>query len=171
MSSLNTQERIELKNLISKMDSDDNTENIKKLKHSPLIEKDVSTLEKLKKDEKVLRQEDNEKFIELCRVKCTFLFNSYTDIFNKIVKDEIDIQILIKFLKVLKMIEDNKVDQHEGSAIIGKLLKELYIDSAIRTGEHLDAKYASDKVGPNEGKTISWKEYKKGGPRSPLTPS
>ena len=40
------------------------------------------------------------------------------------------LSILTKFLDVLKLIEDKKIDQHEGSFKIGKYLKEMYIDSA-----------------------------------------
>ena len=59
------------------------------------------------------------------------------DIYNKIRKDEIDMTILLKFLDVLKKIEDNELDQHEGSFEVGKLLKELYVDSALRKAEKL----------------------------------
>ena len=36
-----------------------------------------------------------------------------------------------------------KVDQHEGSVLVGKLLKELYVDSALRRSENLDKEYGS----------------------------
>ena len=50
------------------------------------------------------------------------------DIFNKIVNDEIDLEIMYKFLWVLKLVEDGKASQEVGSAAIGKLLKELYVE-------------------------------------------
>ena len=56
-----------------------------------------------------------------------FLFNKYTDIFNKIKKDEIDLNILFQLLHILKLIEDSKLDQHTGSFEVGKLLKSIYI--------------------------------------------
>ena len=65
----------------------------------------------------------------------------------------------MKFLEVLKNIEDEKVNQHEGSYQVGKILKELYIDSALKKSEKLDKKYKS-KDSENKGKNISWKEYK-----------
>jgi len=64
-------------------------------------------------------------------------------------------------LSVLKMIEDGKVDQHEGSVMFGKVLKELYVDSAIKHGENLDKQYETEKVPQVEGKKISWNQYKK----------
>jgi hypothetical protein len=92
--------------------------------------------------------------------KKSFLFMNYTDIFNKICKDELNLEIMYQFLIILQAIEDGQVDQHEGSVLVGKLLKELYIDSALRRGENLDKEYASQKVEPIVGKKITWKEYK-----------
>jgi hypothetical protein len=88
------------------------------------------------------------------------LFNNYTDIFNKILKDEIDLVIMTRMLSVLKMIEDGKVDQHEGSVVFGKILKELYVDSAVKRGDNLDKEHDSERVLPVEGKKISWSQYK-----------
>ena len=60
------------------------------------------------------------------------------------------------------MIEDEKVDQHEGSVMVGKVLKELYVDSALKTADKLDAIVPDvvDMGELKEGKEISWKEYK-----------
>jgi hypothetical protein len=63
-------------------------------------------------------------------------------------------------LSVLKMIEDGKVDQHEGSVVFGKILKELYLDSAVKRGENLDKEHESEKIQPVEGKKISWNQFK-----------
>ena len=98
----------------------------------------------------------------MCVKRCNFLFNNYTEIFNKVKKDEIDLQMLNKFLNVLKQIEDGKIDQHEGSYIVGTILKEIYIDSALKKAEKTDKK---DKKNKKEDKPIkpvkiSWKEYK-----------
>ena len=50
---------------------------------------------------------DNDKIYEECVSTSNFLFTYYTDIFNKIRKDELDINILNQFLDVLKKIEDD----------------------------------------------------------------
>ena len=66
-------------------------------------------------------------------------------------------------LTVMQMIEDERVDQHEGSVIVGKILKELYVDSALKKADKLNEKYDSTKEeeAPKvEGKKISWKEFK-----------
>jgi hypothetical protein len=162
MSTLNSKERLDLKKLISQSDSEDNTEHIRKVKHSVLIRNDIRLIDQLKKTERNTLGEDG--FKELCQSKCPFLFLNYTDIFTRLIKDELDLTIMTKLLTVLKLIEDNKVDQHEGSVMVGKVLKELYIDSAIKHGENLDKQRAleSDEVvePPIEGKPISWKEFK-----------
>ena len=149
---ISNDEKFDLKKLISQTDCDDNTEQIVKLKHSNLIANDVNILNELKKQGNL--------DIEVCKEKCFFLYKNYTDIFNKIVKDEIDIKILSQFLLVLKMIEDGKVDQHEGSVIVGKILKELYVDSALKMSDNLDKKYAAEVPDKNEGVKMSWKEYR-----------
>ena len=46
--------------------------------------------------------------------QCNFLFNNYTDIFNKVKKDEINLETLWNLLNILKKIEDGNIDQHTG---------------------------------------------------------
>jgi len=157
---MNNQERLDLKRLINESQCEDNTDNIRKLKHSVLIRNDIRTLENLKNSNASLRKTNPNEFEEVCQQECSFLFNYYTDIFNKILKDELDLKIMTKLLIVLKMIEDGKLDQHEGSVMVGKILKELYVDSAIRRGDNIDKEYNSNKVEPNSGKKMSWKDYK-----------
>jgi hypothetical protein len=102
----------------------------------------------------------NDELYLLCQNQFEFLHRNYNDIFNKMIKNEIDLTIMTKFLTVLKLIEDGKVDQHEGSVMIGKFLKELYLDSAVKHADNLDKDRADEKEPVVEGKTISWKEYK-----------
>jgi hypothetical protein len=158
---MNSNEKLNLKRLIDENHCEDNTDNIRKLKHSLKMRDDIRKIEQLKKSNAAMRKLQPTEFAELCQKESTFLFNNYTDIFNKILKDEIDLLIMTKMLSILKMIEDGKVDQHEGSYAFGKVLKELYIDSAIKHGDNLDKEHENDKVEPVEGKTISWKQYKK----------
>jgi len=161
MSTLSESERLNLKRLINDSECEDNTEHIRKVKHSVLIRDDIRKLDTLKNTEAALKQSDFEKFKEKCSTEASFLYNNYTDIFNKMVNDELDLTIMTKMLVILKLIEDEKVDQHEGSAMIGKVLKELYVDSATKRMDNLDAKYEADKPVPIEGKKVSWKEFKK----------
>jgi hypothetical protein len=155
---LSNRERIDLKRLVDESDCENNTNVIRELQHSSRILTDVCSLQKAKR-ERPLSVTDEEFCIE-CEGKANFLYIYYPDIFFKVIKDEIDIRILSKLLRVLKMIEDGDVDQHEGSAMVGKILKEMYIDCAVRHGENLDKKYESDKVKIEDGRRISWQQYK-----------
>ena len=140
---MNDDERLNLRKMIAANNTEDNTSKIRNLKHGELIRADVATLLKLKHDYARLEKSNPAQFDAICVSRCAFLFKHYTEIFNKIKKNEMDLTILMKFVSVLKLIEDGKIDQHEGSFEVGKLLKQIYIDSAIRTSEHLDEKYAA----------------------------
>jgi hypothetical protein len=59
----------------------------------------------------------------------------------------------------LKNIETGKTDQHEASFKIGKLLKEMYIDSALKQAEKHDRN--EKKKPPRKEKKISWDQFKK----------
>jgi hypothetical protein len=68
---------------------------------------------------------------------------------------------LFQFLDILEKIENNELDQHEGSFLVGTLLKELYIDSALKKSDKLDKLYENDKqTNVCEPIKISWKQYK-----------
>ena len=158
---MNESEKKKLGELVKEMDAVDNTEYIRTAKNSVALQTDVFTIQKLKNENADLLQKNFDEFVVLCQAQCPFMFMNYTNIFNKLIKDEIDIAILTKFIMVLKMIEDGKVDQHEGSVMVGKILKELYLDSALKMGENLDKKHEGSKPVQNEGKQISWKQFKK----------
>ena len=132
--------------------------NIFVIKHSVLIRNDIRKLDILNTNSE-LKKTDLEKFKEKCAAEAPFLYNNYTDIFNKMVSDELDLTIMTKLLVVLKLIEDATVDQHEGSVMVGKVLKELYVDSATKRMDNLDAQYEADKPVPIEGRKVSWKEF------------
>jgi len=94
--------------------------------------------------------------------QCNFLFNNYTDIFNKVKKDEINLETLWNLLNILKKIEDGNIDQHTGSFEVGKLLKQIYIDGAIMKENNKKKKSKKQSKPVNSGKkNISWDEFKK----------
>ena len=160
---LSNEDRIDLKRLLSTSDCENNTEHIRTMKHSTKIQNDIMKLVEFKNSQQTLAESYPDKFVEEARVLVPFLAKGYTDIFNKVIRNEINFEILGKLLYVLKAIEDEKVDQHEGSVLVGKILKELYLDSAVRHGENLDKKHAAEeppKPKLVEGRPISWKEYK-----------
>ena len=124
--------RLQLQKMIKANNVEDQTELIRELKHSHLLQNDINNLIMLK----AKYRNNQDKIHEEGMNECGFLFTYYTDIYNKIRKDEIDLKILNQFLNILRRIEDGEIDQHEGSFIIGTLLKELYVDSALRKAEN-----------------------------------
>jgi len=165
---MNPQEKIDLKKLIGKMDDyEDNTHGIREMKHSDNIRTDILRMETLKKEHTELRKNDPLAFSQLCEAECNFLFFKYTDIYNRLLKDEVDLTIMNKALEVLKRIEEGEIDQQEGSVIVGKLFHEIYVDSALRRSANLDAaaslaqsKSASAVPPKPPIKKITWREYK-----------
>ena len=156
---MNDLERLNLQKMIKENDVENNTTLIRSLKHSKLIHDDVDRLLKIKKDNSRLAKSSPELFDQMCVSKCNFLFNNYTDIFNKVKKDEIHLGILSQLINVLHNIEEGKLDQHEGSFEVGKLLKEIYIDSALKKADKLDQGIKkSEKKKPV--KKMSWKQFK-----------
>jgi hypothetical protein len=154
---MDDKQRLQLQNMIKTNNVTDQTELIRTLKHSQILRNEVNNMVLVK----AKYRGDEEKIYQECASECNFLFTYYTDIFNKIRKDELDISILNKFIDVLKRIEDNELDQHEGSFLVGTLLKELYVDSAIKKGEKLDEKYNNERVEPKKANVqISWKQFK-----------
>ena len=154
---MNDKQRLQLQNMIKENNVEDQTELIRNLKHSQIIRNEINNMVAIKTKYK----NDYNKIAEECINECNFLFTYYTDIFNKIKKDEIDINILNKFIDVLKQIEDGEVNQHEGSFLVGTLLKELYIDSALKKSEKLDEQYGTTKEEPKKAiVNISWKQFK-----------
>lgn len=153
---MNTDERIQLDKLLRENDVENTTNKIRELKHSRKIRDDIKLMEHLKKQYSRLAQTNKKQFEDIVRNRCNFLYTNYTNIFNRNLKNELSLQILDKFLIVLEKIENGLLDQHEGSVEIGKLLKELYIDSALRK-DYSDEKKKKYK---KPVKNISWKDYK-----------
>ncbi len=147
--------RLQLQKMIKANNVEDQTELIRELKHSHLLQNDINNLIMLK----AKYRNNQDKIHEEGMNECGFLFTYYTDIYNKIRKDEIDLKILNQFLNILRRIEDGEIDQHEGSFIIGTLLKELYVDSALRKAEKLNQD-EPEMIQPREVINISWKDFK-----------
>ena len=110
---MNNLERLNLQKMIKENDVENNTNLIRDLKHSKKIHDEVDLLLQLKKDNSRLAKSSPEIFDQMCVSRCGFLFNNYTDIFNKVKKDEIHLGILSQLITVLHNIEEGKLDQHE----------------------------------------------------------
>jgi hypothetical protein len=174
-SNLSHSQKLHLDELIKNNNAVDNTAHIREVKHSKHIKNDIATFLSLKKTYPRLSPDLFEK---MCIHRCSFLFNNYTDIYNRLIKDELNIELFSKFISVLEKIENGDENQHTGSVIIGTLLKEIYIDSAIRkenksTKTHERKERRQKNLEKKKNKTLkenypeeykkatlSWKEYK-----------
>ena len=156
MSKLTSQERLDLKKLLRDSDTQDNTEHIRNVKHSVKIRDDIRALDKLKRSTMGSVEE------AAAKGAAPFLFENYPDIFKKVLKDELDLEIMSRLLAVLKLIEDGKVDQHEASVQVGKILKELYVDSALKVCKKKDEEQAEKEEAPVyvQEKPISWGQWR-----------
>ena len=143
---MNPEQRIQLNELIRANNSVDNTPLIRELKHSSKIWDDVKKMVLLKHGKEWKDVESD------CIREAQFLYTNYTMIFNRLLRDRLDVPILYSFLNVLKDIEEGTLDQHEASFQIGTLLKQMYIDPKLE--EVKEPTYV-------KGQTISWQEFKK----------
>jgi hypothetical protein len=151
-------QRLHLQKMIAVNNVEDTTDLIRKLKHSHILRQDVNNLIMLKA--KHLNDPDALQLEAMS--DCNFLFTYYTDIYNKIKKDEIDLKILFSAFDTLQDIEDGKIDQHEGAYKFGMLLKKIYVDSALKKAEKLNAttgEVEPEYKGPQV--EISWHQFKK----------
>ena len=128
---MNESESLQLKKMISENQVEDQTDDIREKKHSEKIRADVTRMIELKKKYQRLEKTNADQFDNILTSQCSFLFNNYTDIFNKVKKNEINLDTLWQLLNILRRIEEGTVDQHIGSYEVGKLLKKIYIDSAL----------------------------------------
>lgn len=162
---MDDKQRLDLSKMIKEYQSEETTDKIRQLKHSKLIRDDVTTIFQLKKQYQRMEKNKNSSFKDMCKTRCAFIYKNYMNIFNKLLNDELDLSILQQFLTVLSRIENGEIDQHEGSYVVGDILKKLYIDSAIRHKEKEDKKLKNNKHNNTDkskkAKNLSWNEYKR----------
>lgn len=142
---------------LSKMSNEfvDKTEEIRASKNSSKLRENIIHLLRIKQENPGLSKKDLEPLI---LTECHFLFYEYMELYNLLLKEDMDPTILFQLLDVLKDIEDGKCDQTEGSVRVGTLLKEIYIDQKLAETRKRDALYSTEPIKP---KAIHWKDYKK----------
>ena len=153
-------QNLNMKSLMNSEDYVNNTERIRELKHSELILEDIGKLCRIKKDHFHMKMVEEDKFNHLCETSAPFLFSNYTDLFRKVMKDELDMKMMVNFVGILKQIEEGQLDQYDASVKVGTILREIYVDSAMRRGDNLDKEHATEAPTFVEPASISWKEYK-----------
>ena len=156
---MDLESRLNLERMIKEYKPEETTDKIRSLKHSQKIHQDVERMLKIQKDYKRLDFKTQERMIQK---QCNFLYTHYFNLFNRLVKKELDLNILYKLILTLQKIENGELDQHEASVHVGQILKKMYIDSAVRKQkkmEHTESKKTKKVM--RKAKKISWEDYKK----------
>ena len=99
-------QRIHLQKLIEANGTEDHTEVIRRVKHSSQIHQDVTTMIQLKRDYGRLAKSNPKQFDAICVSRCAFLFTYYTDLYNRLKSGEIDLNLLIQMIRILREIEE-----------------------------------------------------------------
>lgn len=142
-------DKLQLQKMIAANGTVDYTEDIRQTRHSRRIRDEVSTLLKAKRDYARLAKSNAAEFEKICLSRSNWLFMNYPDIYNRVYKDELNLQILNALLDKLEEIENGTLDQHEASVHVGTILKEMYIDSALRKADKIDK--AEEKKNKRKG--------------------
>jgi hypothetical protein len=155
MSILSDHDRKQLQQMMQHNgDMEDNTLKIRESQHSGEIRRCIQHIAEYKRLHPTLLKENKTQFEEEVLREASFLFYHYMPIYNLVLKQD-DLTVLTSLLDVLEKIEQGKYDESEGSYIVGKLLKEMYIDTVLR---ETSAPSAPPRA---QGKTITWSEYKR----------
>ena len=166
MSILSPNESLNLKQMIKDNNIEDFTETIRNKCHSKPIRLDIIQYIEIEKKYNRLQKSNIEEFKSICRSRCSFLYNNYTDIFNRLVNNTLNLDIFNNILNILHRIETSDIDQHEASYLVGKYLKELYIDSNLRNDKKIQNKSRNQKKHkkvvqkPVQEKSISYLDFK-----------
>ena len=156
---LSDNDRYQLKRMAEQNNVVDKTDKIREMHHSSEIRKSMQTLLRLKQEHKELLKTNKDEFERMALTECGFLFTNYMELYNIMIKGDMDPTILFKLLDVLHLIELGKCDQQEGSVKVGQLLKEIYIDHKLAETKKIDDQYP--KPVQQEHKQIQWKDFKK----------
>jgi len=162
---ISSDDKKKLDKMIEENNIEDNTNEIKIKKHSDLIRNDIKNYIFLKDKYSRLSKTNPNEFESICNKQCNFIFSNYTNIYNKLLKNTLNLEIMDKFLTTLKKIEEGSINQHEGSYIIGNYLKKIYIDSALKEENNKninEKKYKkTEKKPPSiKNKDIDYKTFK-----------
>lgn len=156
---LSQHERIELERMLRENHVEDTTAKIRTLKHSKPIRECLVLIERMKREYPRIYQNNYAQFEQMVQSRGgAWLWSNYTNIYNKLMKNQINPQVVFSMVEVLEQIEQGKLDQHEASVVVGKLLKHIFVDGAIHQ-DGKPGKKATKKSRPPPV-DISWQQYK-----------
>jgi predicted nucleic acid-binding OB-fold protein len=113
----------ELQKVLDNTVAEDNHTEIELFQNSVKIKKDMQTFQTLLSKDPLIKQN-----MTLLRKECSFTFQAYPDIFQKIIQNDAgQLVILHQMLTSLELIEKKKKSQHEASVIVGRILQKKYV--------------------------------------------
>lgn len=159
---MNNEEKAKLEQLMSQNNVQDNTETIKNNKISAKIRRDIQYILQVKREHPDI---DHKELDEKCNGPCIFLFTNYTMVYNLFIKNNLDMKIMDELLTQLEKIENGQLNQQEASYEVGKILKNIYVDTVMtqqKQNEILEKEEAEKKLEEQKGRTknISWTDFK-----------
>ena len=156
---MNDQQRQQLDSMIKQNNVEDQTNLIRECKNSVILRQQVIALTLIAGSD--LNSTDK---LKKGKTECPFLFNYFTELFNKILTHVLDISILHKLLDVLEQIEQHLITQNEGAFMVGTLLRNIYVDSVLKpaTDTATDATDDSTTIPTSRPppKSVSWIQWK-----------
>lgn len=156
---MNSEQKKQLKKMIKQNDVKDNTRLLRTNKKSSKIRKEVDLIQELKIQHNLDELTQVESKYDL-QNKCQTLHKEYSNIYSKLIKNQIDVNVLHAFLDELEKIEKGQLNQHEASYNIGVLLKSLYVDKELDIiKEDTVFEEKTKETAPKIPKKISYVEY------------
>ena len=164
MSSITADEQAKIQELVTNQtDYVDNTNDIRERKASEHLLVEIRNFEAFEKKNLQLKKDNFVEYVDKCKEICPYLNVHFNGIFNYLLKENVNYDIMAQFLYVLKMIEDGKMTQQDGSGAIGKILGQIYLDPAVQTKSAISSpsNEDSESVKAQPALEIGWKSYKK----------
>lgn len=155
---LTDNDRIQLENMLRENEVEDTTRKIRELKHSSKLLASVKLIERMKKQYPRMVKTNYEQFEKMVRTRDEhWMWTHYTNIYHKLMKNQLNPSVLYSMVAVLQKIENNELTQHEASVAVGRMLKQIYIDGVIHDTPDTQRNQRKQQ---RKMKKIDWSEYK-----------
>ena len=157
-------ERVLLNRMVTEQGVTDQTALIRHLKHSGLFRKEIAALTELLADRDRRRAEGEEVSDEMFDMEvmyhCNFLHRYYTDLYHKIARRDMNMELLGHLIDELERIENGEFDMHDGAYRVGKLTQKIYMESALKESARRDAEIQASIHGDKPHRALTYRQYK-----------
>lgn len=116
-------DRLRLSEMIGQSGASNYTDEIRERRHAQPLRKDASRIRAL-----VEEKAD----VERVRKECPFMAVRYPDVLVRLAAGDMSVDLFERLIDCIGLVEEGLADQHEASVLVGKALKDLYIDGIAR---------------------------------------